>query len=486
MTKKIFFAILFIGLFGVNILLSFFSLRWDLSQGGVYSLSNSSKKILKSLDKKLTIKLYASSNIPTRLLPLKRDVVDLLREYQRNGRGKIEVKIIDPEKDNKIKEEAQKDGLTQIQFSQLENNKYAIVTGYFGLVFSYSDKKEVFPQLTDLSGLEYNLTAKIYKLTKKELPKVLILGKDWLFNPQDDDLYTFKKIAGEQFNFELLNEIKEETRLKDYSTVIIFDNGQKEYKDEEKEKLSDYVDNGGKIFAFVDGVWINDQGLIASEAKHNLFDFFEKRGLQINKNLVLSTSAELVSFGNQTVQFLSTYPFWIKTNRIDERSSVFSNIQTLTFPWVSSLMLKNQGNWQSQSLVFSTSQSWEEKFASESGGIILNPQLIQQPEKKKFNSFILAAESKNNRKGQIVLIPSTRFIQEHYLSSRNNNLDMALNILNELASKGALSGIVQRAVSFYLLPELPEGQKDVFKYLNIFLLPLIFGIYGGIRIARRK
>ena len=486
MTKKIFFTILFILLIGVNILLSFFSLRWDLSQGGVYSLSPSSKRILKTLDKKLTIKFYASGNIPTRLLPLKRDVVDLLREYERNRRGKIEVKILDPEKDDKIKEEAQKDGLTPIQFSQMESNKYAIAAGYFGLVFSYSDKNEIIPQLTDLSGLEYNLTAKIYKLTKKQLPQVLVLGKNWVFNPQQDDLYAFKKIGNDQFSFEFLDEIKEETKLKDYSTVIVFDNGQKEYKDDEKEKLAEYLNHGGKIFAFVDGVWISDQSLITSEAKHNLFDFFEKRGLKINKNLVLSTAAELVSFGNQTVQFLSTYPFWIKTNRVDEKSSIFSNIHSLTFPWVSSLTLKNQSNWQSRPLVFSTNQSWEEKFASESGGIVLNPQLIQKPERKKFNSFILAAESKNNKKGEIVLIPSTRFIQEQYLSVRNNNLDLALNILNELASKGALSGIAQRAVTFYLLPELPEGQKDVFKYLNIFFLPLIFGIYGGIRIVKRR
>ena len=467
-------------------MLSFFTIRWDWSQGRVYSLSNSSKKIVKNLNKKLTIKLYASGNIPTRLLPLKRDVIDLLREYERNGRGKIEVKIIDPEKDNKLKEEAQKEGLPQIQFSQLESNQYAIVAGYFGLVFSYNDKKEIIPQLTDLSSLEYNLSAKIYKLAKKELPKVLILGKNWVFNPQEDDLYTFKKIAGEQFSFEFLDEVKEETKLSDYATVIIFDNGQKEYKEEEKEKLAAYLSKEGKILAFVDGVWIDPQLLITNEAKHNLFDFFEKRGIKINKNLVLSTAAELVSFGNESVQFLSSYPFWIKTNRINEKSSIFLNIQTLTFPWVSSLTLKNQSNWQSQPLVFSSNQSWEEKFASESGGIVLNPQLVQKPEKKKINSFILAAETKDNKKGQIVLIPSSRFIQERYLSARNNNLDLALNILNELASKGALSGIPQRAVSFYLLPELPEGQKDIFKYLNIFLLPLLFGVYGAVRIVKRN
>lgn len=486
MTKKIFFIVLFIALIGINILLSFFSFRWDLSKGGVYSLSKSSKKILKNVKNKLTITLYASGNIPTRLLPLKRDVIDLLKEYERSSQGKIEVKIVDPEKDSKVKEAAQKDGLPQIQFSQLENNQYALTAGYFGLVFAYSDKKEIIPQLTDLSSLEYNLTAKIYKLTKKELPKIFILGKNWTFNPQDDDLYTFKKIAGEQFTFDLKEDLSKETKLFDYETIIVFDNGQKEYQKEEKEMLVDYLENGGKILAFVDGVWISDQGLIASEARHNLFDFFEKQGLVINKNLVLSSAAELVSFGNQTVQFLSAYPFWIKTNQFNNQLSYFSNIESLTFPWVSSLSLKKQNNIQTQALVFSTSKSWEEKLATESGGISLDPQLIIKPDVKKLKKFFLIAESKNKKQGQIVLIPSSRFIQERYLNARNNNLDFVLNILNELASKGELSGIAQRSVSFYLLPDLPEGQKDIFKYLNIFFLPLIFGIYGGIRIAKRR
>lgn len=485
MSKKIFFTILVFCLLAVNILLSFFSLRLDFSKGGIYSLSTASKKILKNLDKKLTMTLYASGNLPTRLLPLKRDVIDLLKEYERNSGGKVEVKIVDPEKDSKIKEEAQKEGLPQLQFSQIENNQYALTAGYFGLVFSYQDKKEVIPQLSDLSSLEYNITAKIYKLTKKELPKILVLGKNWVFNPQEDELYTFKKIAGEQFNFEIVEEIGE-TKFSDYAAIVLFDNGQKEYKDEEKEKLTQYLDKGGKIFAFVDGVLINEQALITEDPKHNLFDFLEKRGIKVEKNLVLSTTAELVSFGNQTVQFLSAYPFWLKTNQVNKNSSLFSNVETLTFPWVSSLSLKNNNDWQTQPLVFSTNQSWEEKFASESGGISLNPQIIERPDPKQFKTFIIAAKTKNKKNGEIVLIPSTRFIQERYLGNRNNNLDLALNVLNELASGGALAGISQRQVSFYLLPQLTENQKDIFKYLNIFLLPFIFGVYGGIRLIRRN
>jgi hypothetical protein len=52
-------------------------------------------------------------------------------------------------------------------------------------------------------------------------------------------------------------------------------------------------------------------------------------------------------------------------------------------------------------------------------------------------------------------------------------------------AKGALLGIRQRVVLFYPLPELPENQKDLFKYLNIFLLPSIFGLLGVFRLTKR-
>ncbi|MDO8610481.1 MAG: hypothetical protein Q7R95_08085, partial [bacterium] len=50
-----------IGIFiGINVLLSFFPLRFDYSYGQAYTLSNSTKNILKKLDNNITIKFYAS------------------------------------------------------------------------------------------------------------------------------------------------------------------------------------------------------------------------------------------------------------------------------------------------------------------------------------------------------------------------------------------------------------------------------------------
>lgn len=447
-------------------------LRYDLSFGKAYTLSSSTKKILKNLDDVVTIKFYASSDLPTRLLPLKNDVVDLLNEFKKVNKGKINVKILDPKKDQNAAAEVKELGIPELQFSQLERDKYAVTSSYFGAVLSYGDKKEVLPQVTNIESLEYNLTGAIYKLTRKETIRIGILGQQDNFNPNEDSLSKFKEVMRQQFDIGFLDvSSKSAAKVIDttYKTILVFDTDKKEYDPQEIQAIKIYLDNGGKAIFFVDGIWVQDN-LLTEPAKHNLFSLLSDYGIKLNTNLVLSTNAELVNFGNGLVSFLSPYPFWLKTNVFDAKSSYFSNIQQLTFPWVSSL----EGN----ALVKTTKRSWEQKE-----NYVLNPQAIPQPQISDLKEFTIAAESKDKK---IVVIPSSRFIMDRFLTRNSGNLEFILNIVNDYASNGALSGIRQRAVSFYPLPDLADNMKDLFKYGNILLLPLLFGLFGAFRLIKRR
>jgi ABC-type uncharacterized transport system involved in gliding motility auxiliary subunit len=468
----------------LNLLLSTFSLRLDLSEGKVYSLSSSTKKILKNLDDLVTIKFFVSSDLPTRLLPLKNDVLDFLNEYKK-ATGKISVKVLDPKKDEKALQEAKEIGLPELQFSQLEKDKYAVTNVYFGIVISYTDKKEILPQVTELESLEYNITSSIYKLTKKQLDKIAILGKEQKFNPQEDDLLTFKKIAERQFVLDFIDvSTASATKSIDssYKTILVFDTNQKEYDSQEIAAIKDYLQDKGKAIFFVDGVWVGED-LNVTEAKHNLFSIIKDYGLQVNQDLVLSTSAELVNFGNQMVQFLTTYPYWLKTNNFNFKTPYFSNINQLTFPWVSSLKVEKKNNLKIEELVKTTKRSWNQQNPTAQ---VLNPQNIPNPSASDLKEFLITAYAKKENQGEIVVIPSSRFILERFLGRASDNLEFILNLLNNLASGGALSGIRQRSVSLYLLPDLNEAQKDLFRYLNILLLPSLWAVFGAIRLLKRK
>ncbi len=469
--------------FGLNLLLSSFSLRLDFSKGHAYTLSSSTKNILRHLDKPIEIKFFVSSDLPTKLVPVKNEVIDFLNEYSRFGRGKISIKTLDPKRDEAAKSAVQEAGIPELQFSQLEIDKYAVTTAYFGILILSGENKEIIAQATDVDSLEYNLTAAIYKLVKQNLGKIAIIGMTESFDTATDNLATLKKVLRQQFEVDFI-DISEESNIeeisKDYKTIIVFDDNQKEYNNQEVAKIKKYLDKKGTAVFFVDGVWVLSN-LQTTESKNGLFALLRDWGIEVNKNLILSSTAEMVNFGTETLQFYSIYPFWIRTNNFDTNSSFFSNISYITFPWVSSLTPKSKTNIEVKSLVKTTKNSWQQK-----NNFILDPQNITLPAEDQLQEFTVVAQAKKKDNGQIVVIPSSRFVQEDYLSRTSDNLGFTLNILNDLASGGALSGIHQRSVSYYPLPELAENQKDIFKYLNILLLPGLLAVYAVIRLTKKK
>src|SRR3990172_2906024 len=359
----------------INILLSSLSLRYDASYGQAYTLSDSSRKIVRNIDNIVNIKFFASSDLPARLIPLKTDITDTLAEYKKEGKGKIQVKILDPKKDEDAGREARSSGIPELQFSQLEQDKYAVTTAYFGVVISYGGRGEVIPQVTDFENLEYNLTASIYKLVKKDLPKVGIVGQVNTANPNEDNIASLKSVLGQQFSSESLDfSSQSEAKAIDpaVKALLVFDTNLKKYDEQEIRLLKDYLGKNGKAIFFVDGVWVSDE-LSTTPADHNLFRLLEDYGIKLEKNLLLSTSAELVNFGGGQMPLLLPYPFWFKVNRFTQEASYFSNINQLTYPWSSSLSLEKKADTETKELVKTSKRSWQQKDNPPAGGFVLNP-----------------------------------------------------------------------------------------------------------------
>lgn len=478
---------IFVILFGIwialNLIISPFGMRLDLSKGKAYTLSLSTKKILHNLNDVVNIKFYVSTDIPTRLIPLKTETIDLLNEYAKEGGRKIALKIIDPKKDEKALNETKELGIPELPFQQLEKDKYAVSNTYFGIAIGYLDKKEAIPQATDIDSLEYNITSLMYKLTRKEQITIGIMGYSQQYNQQQDPLYNVKQVLSQQFTIEYIDVSSASASKKinpSVKTLMIFDTSEKKYDDGEITQIRGYLEGGGKVIVFANGIWVKDD-LTTTPAEHNLFGLLENYGIRLEKNLVLSSTSELVNFGNQEMQFFAPYPFWLKSNVFNTKTSYISNINQLTYPWTSSLSLTKKNNVELQEIVKTTQKSWEQKDQ-----IVLDPQNIPPPSQKDLKEFVIAADAKTKKGGVLVVIPSSRFIVDRYLGNRADNVEFAINALNNLASDGALSGIRSRSVAFYPLPEISDNLKDIFKYGVTLLFPLLFAVYGGIRLLRRK
>lgn len=477
-TKQMLYAVVFISLIALNIVLSVIPIRLDVSKGQAYTLSKASRNILKGINKSATITFYASSDVPTRLLPVKRDVTDLLNEYKKAGGSKIRVEVLDPKKDQKASERARGDGLPELQFSQVNQNQYAVTNSFFGITIATGDKKELLPQATDVGSLEYNISAALYKLTRKENPKIGFVGIDESLG--QDPAQTLKRVLSQQFAFDNVDLSTSADNIDpQYKTLLVF--GTKEYATDEAQKINNYLKAGGSAMLFMNGIAVNLNNLTAQDIPNNFSAILNDWGIALNPDFVLSRSSELVSFGNEAVSYLIPYPYWVKTGSFNEKASYFSNVNQLTYPWASSLSIGNKEGIEVRDLVKTGKQSW---MATSSAS--LNPQSILSPQEKDLKEFIISAEAKAKNGGKLLVIPSTSFIFDRFMSRSSDNLEFILNVVNDYASGGALSGIRQRQVSFYPLPDIPESQKDTFRYLTILLLPTIFGIYGITRFAKRR
>ncbi|RMG41714.1 MAG: ABC transporter permease [Candidatus Dadabacteria bacterium] len=130
-----------------------YSLRADMTQGGIYSISDATRNYLNQLQEPLLIRGYFSAKTHPLLAPLVPQLRDLIREYEIAGHGKVRAEFVDPREDPKLEEEAaQKYNIKPVPFQVADKYQASLVNSYFDIVVQYGDKFEVlnFRDLIDL------------------------------------------------------------------------------------------------------------------------------------------------------------------------------------------------------------------------------------------------------------------------------------------------------------------------------------------------
>ena len=109
-TLTIYLAVLIGALLLLNLISRNWYKRFDLTDNKMYSLSKSSEEIVDKIDDLLTMKVYFSSDLPGELSNTKRYLQDLLEEYEAKS-DNIRFYFSDPGSNEKLEEEARKDGI---------------------------------------------------------------------------------------------------------------------------------------------------------------------------------------------------------------------------------------------------------------------------------------------------------------------------------------------------------------------------------------
>jgi ABC-type uncharacterized transport system involved in gliding motility auxiliary subunit len=149
------------------------SVRIDMTQGGLYTLSNGTRKMLADIQEPITLRFYYSKKlgdeVPSYGIYAQR-VRETLEEYAALAKGKIDLQIIDPEPFSPEEDRAVAMGLQGVPLDQGGDKVY------FGLAATNStDDQELIPffQPDRERFLEYDLTKTIHAVAT---PKRTVVG----------------------------------------------------------------------------------------------------------------------------------------------------------------------------------------------------------------------------------------------------------------------------------------------------------------------
>ena len=177
--KKVFglvlLALILVIVGATNYILSALSARVDLTAEQLYTLSPGSKAVLAKLDQKVTLKFFFSESakdMPPSLKTYAEQVRDLLREYERAGKGNVVIETYDPKQDSDEEEWAVKYGVEPQQA-----NPFGAPI-YFGLVVTCGTQEQTIPGFDPRmeSTLENEITRHITRVVWPERPVVGVLS----------------------------------------------------------------------------------------------------------------------------------------------------------------------------------------------------------------------------------------------------------------------------------------------------------------------
>jgi len=454
----------------LNLLVNILNLRLDLTQNRIHSLSPATKKILQELDDIVTIKVFLSEEIPEQLIPIKTNLAWFVQTYEKNSKGKIKVKTVDPTKSKETEREANSLGIPPLEFSTLKKDKFEVTRGYLAVAVSYGDKNEVISALQDLPNLEYHLTSAIRKVTRDQLKTVAF--SEGFGETELEEISLTRRILSKSYEWQVVNLAGEEVQFNPQVDVLVVNAPQKEVSQEAKKVIDQYLQNQKGVLLLLERYRV-DNNLFPLKVNHGLDDFIQHYGITLEEGLVLDRSAAMAGFRTAQGGLFIPYPYWIKIvpAGFNSQQTPSSSLQSLTLPWASPLKLDKEATW----LVKTTPRAWRQTAVSN-----LSPTQEFHPPAEEEKEFVLAAiqthslppflakeDHKEDQPLKLAVVSDGDFIKDNFVKDNEGNLQFFLNLVDFLAQEKDLTEIRSKPVISRPLRPLSDQTKQLVKIANL-------------------
>ena len=449
--------------------------RLDLTPGNAYTLSKPTKDIARSLDDIVTIKLFSSKELPAEFALNKRDVTDLLRDLKSASRGKIRVIEQDPATDKKAEEEARSLGIVPVQFNVVGQSELQVKDGYFGLVIQHADKHETMPFLQRTDDLEYRLASTIRTMVRDKRPKIAMIT-----DPESGSYGELRTELEKSYQVDTPT-LSDSTPLgSDYAAMVIAAT-KDSLKPSEVAKVQHYVEGGGKLLVLEGGMTVSPQGPFAASRPIGYNAVLKPFGVQIKQDMVYDLKAnQVIAVPTNLGRLLRPYPYFIRAQST-RASPINADLAEIGLAWTSSIDTAGAKPGTVTPLLVTTPAA-----GVASGTAMVDPN--QDFPTTNLGVRILGVQvvPKDAKGARVVVVGNSMMGSDQFTQRSPENMVFALNAVDWLAQDEALIAIRAKDRRPPPLVFTSDGLKQSVKYFNVAGLPILIGLFGLLRLIRRR
>ena len=306
----------------INLLASFVHARFDLTEEKRYSLTKTTKELLREVNEPISITVFLKGDYPSGFRKLANTTEDFLRLLRETNSNKISYKFISPEEN--IDGKSWADSLQRlgampinlnVQVKSGEETKLVYPTAIINygeqtaLVNIYQGSTRVITaqELNNAEALmEYQFTKTINRLVHPQKPFIAYATGNG--EPTDYSTYDLQQALAPNYKLFLL-DLNREQFIPDTIKALLIVKPSVSFSDEQKLKIDQYIMRGGKVIWCIDNLYAEQDSLsfksqlIAYERSLGLQDILFNYGVRINSDLLLDLQCDFLPFavgGNKT------------------------------------------------------------------------------------------------------------------------------------------------------------------------------------------
>lgn len=464
----------------VNLLGGYIGGRLDLSPGRAYTLSPASRRIVGDLDDLVTVKLYASRELPTEVALMKRDVDDLLRDLRAAGHGRLRLVERDPAADESARQEAEAAGIQPVQFNVIGQSELQVKQGYLGIALQHGGDTQTIPFVQRTDDLEYRLVSAIRELTRDQKPVVGLVSE---FRGAGTSLQELQEQLAKSYEVRAI-DLADTTQPAGDVVALVLAGSPDSLTTAQQERLDRFLARGGGALVLAPGMQLSPGAPTAEPRAVAWNRLLRPYGVSVRSDMAYDLLAnEVIPLPTEFGRVLQVYPFFIRAQST-RLSPVNQDLGAVVLAWASSIDTTGAATGTVTPLLTSS------PAAGTFTGITSIEPTQDFPQSQLAGRLLGVAVTPDtagpSRRGRIAVVGSLDFTTDRFVRTAPENLAFTLNAVDWLAQDEALIAIRSKDRRPPPLLFGSAATREAVKYGNLIGLPLLVALVGLVRLIRRR